>query len=125
MGITLVDNEKSDNRFDINFWHWRAIVEAVRRLEVLPEAVVDGLHEPMCCNGLTTAQARAISSALCQQVLTALADGERLLLHGEVTTEPDNQVFHKIGVERNYSTDRQVLQQFADYCETCNGFQVI
>src|SRR5262245_49650498 len=45
MGMTLFDQKTDAVVFDVNFWHWRAIVEAVRSLGVVPEARVDALHD--------------------------------------------------------------------------------
>jgi len=38
MGVTLFDLATDDVIFDVNFWHWHAIVEAPRSLDVLPDA---------------------------------------------------------------------------------------
>jgi hypothetical protein len=58
--------------------------------------------------------------------LPTLDDDERLLLDGRRTTEPDDGTFYREPAEqhRNYSTDRRVLAEFANCCETCGGFRV-
>lgn len=124
MGISLIDNTNEGNYFDINFWHWRAIVEVVHKLQVLPVDVVKGLHEPFTGSGLSVEQARMVSVALREHLLPQLVEGERLLFDGTTCMEPDDGVFHRVEIEQNYSTNREVLERFAVYCETCAGFEV-
>jgi hypothetical protein len=123
--MTLFDQKTDAIVFDINFWHWRAIVEAIRSLKVLPEARVDALHEQF--NGeLAEAEARAVAAAIREQLLPTLGEGERLLLDGGRTTEPDDGTFYRDPAEqhKNYSTNRRVLEEFAQCCEVCGGFRV-
>lgn len=126
MGVSLFDRETNEIVFDINFWHYRAIVEAIRSLGVLPDEKVDSLHESWQENGLSSEEARLVAKGLRSQLLPTLADEERLLLDGRRTTEPDDGTFYKEPgeVHKNYSTNREVLEKFAQTCETCNGFTV-
>lgn len=122
--ITLFDQNSGEIIFDINFWHWRAIVEAVRSLHVLAEPRVDALHEQFL-GELTAEEARAVGAAIRERLLPTLGDGDRLLLDQSRTQEPDDGTFYK-GAEahRNYSTNRKVLESFAGCCEVCGGFRV-
>lgn len=126
MGITLFDRETDEIVFDINFWNYRAIVEAVRSLGALPEETVDALHEAFQQTGLTTEEARRVGAALRTQLLPALRDDERLLLDGTRTTTPDDGTFYREPSEqhRNYGASREALEKFTRCCETCNGFWV-
>lgn len=126
MGITLLDLEVRELAFDINFWHWHAIVEQVRRLNTLPHDVVEGLHHPFCGNGLTKDQARSVALELRTRIIPALAPGERILLDGQRTLTPDDGVLHRdpAHLDRNYSTTREALLRFAGFCEATNGFTV-
>lgn len=125
MGVTLFDRKDDDHAFSINFWHWRAIVEVVRRLELLPPATVDGLHEPFCGNGLSRVEAMRVAEAIDTTVLPSLTGAMRVLLDGTTTEAPDDGRFNKGDEARNYSTNRDVLQGFAKYCRTCSGFDVM
>jgi hypothetical protein len=126
VGVSLFDRKTNDIVFDVNFWHYRAIVEAVRSLRVLPDATVNSLHELWQDNGLSAEEARLVAAAIRSRLLPALADDERLLLDGRRTTEPDDGTMHYDPAEqhKNYSTNRCVLEEFATCCETCNGFSV-
>jgi len=125
MGVTLFDQESNDIVFDVNFWHWRAIVEAVLSLGVLPPARVDALHEPFTSE-LTREEARSVAVAIRGRLLPTLGNEERLLLDGRRTTDSDDGTFHRDPAEqhKNYSTNSQVLEEFTKCCETCNGFRV-
>jgi hypothetical protein len=125
MGMTLFDQKTNKIVFDTNFWHWRAIVEAVRRLNVLPDSRVDLLHEAWI-GELTEGEAREVAVAIRERLLPTLSEGERLLLDGCRTNEPDDGIMHYDPAEqhKNYSTDRRVLEEFTTCCETCGGFRV-
>jgi hypothetical protein len=126
MGVSLFDRETDEIVFDVNFWHYRAVVETVRSLGVLTDEQVDLLHESWQDTGLTTEEARLVAAALREQVLPTLGENERLLTDGQRTTEPDDGTFHRDPEEqhKNYGTNRRVLERFAECCETCNGFRV-
>jgi hypothetical protein len=125
MGVTLFDQKTDAIVFDTNFWHWRAIVEAIRSLEVLPKTQVDALHEPFV-GELTESEVRAVAAAIREQLLPELREDQRLLLDGRRTTVPDDGTFHRDPSEqhKNYSTDRSKLEEFAKCCEMCSGFRV-
>jgi Fe2+ transport system protein FeoA len=125
VGMTLFDQKSDAIVFDVNFWHWRAIVEAIRSLGVLPEKRVDALHEQFV-GELTQEETRAVAVAIRERLLPTLADDERLLLDGRRTTEPDDGTFYRDPAEqhRNYSTNRRMLEEFVKCCETCGGFRV-
>jgi hypothetical protein len=124
MGITLSDRGRRLPPFFVNFWHWRTIVEAVRRLEVLPVGVVDRLHEQFTGSGLAETEARQVAAGITQALLTSLRAGDRLLLDGTVTQEVDDGTFHRVDEDENYGTNREVLAKFAAFCEACAGFDV-
>jgi len=132
MGITLTEEGTNATIFSINFWHWRAIVEAVRSLEVLPDARVFALHE-LSHGELTESESRIVATAIQERLLPTLADDERLLLDARLcldaqrTTEPDDGTLYRLPSDqhKNYSTTRAVLAAFAKACATCRGFRVM
>ncbi|MEI8197236.1 MAG: hypothetical protein WCI73_15165 [Phycisphaerae bacterium] len=126
MGVTPYDRKTKECVFDVNFWNWRPIVEAIRGLGVLPMERIDNLHLQFCGMGLSESEARTVAVAIRAKLLPTLKDKERLLLDGSRTTVPDDYKFHTepAGTHLNYGTDRQVLETFVICCETCNGFDV-
>jgi hypothetical protein len=125
VSVTLFDQKTNEISFNVNFWHWRAIVEAIRSLKILPTERVDRLHEPFI-GELSAEEAFRVGAALREYFILSLGENERLLLNGQKTTEPDDCVFHRDPYDqhKNYSTNREVLEKFADCCERCNGFRV-
>lgn len=126
MGISLTNLADPHARgFSVNFWHWRALVEAVRRLNVVPDARAAALHDPFCGHGLTQEEAGRVADALETQLLPTLAEEQRVLLDGRVTSEPDDSTFYKgEDAHRNYSTNREVLLTFIRFLRECSGFEV-
>jgi hypothetical protein len=123
--MTLFDQKTDTIVCDVNVWHWRAIVEAIRTLGIIPDKRVDALHEQFV-GELTKKEVRAVAAAIRERLLPTLTDDERLLLDGRRTTEPDDGTFYRDPAKqhRNYSTNRRTLEEFAKCCETCNGFRV-
>lgn len=126
MGVVLFDLSGDDHSFSVNFWHWHAIVEAIRAAGALPAERVDALHRPFV-GLLRQSEARAVAAALRTKILPSLSYDERLLLDGRRTTEPDDGKMHLIpeDLHRNYSTDRATLEEFAAFCRECDGFRVV
>lgn len=124
MGLSIHDLQTNELLFSVNFWHWRAIVEAIRSLSVVPESRVDSLHEP-CLGELTQEEARAVALAMKAVLLPSLKTGERLMLNGQ-HTEPDDGTFYRDPAEqwKNYGTDLETLTKFAQLCETSGGISV-
>jgi hypothetical protein len=125
VGVTLFDQKTNAIIFDVNFWHWRAIVEAIRSFGVLNAIRVDALHEQFA-GELTEPEARAVAAAIRERLLPTIADDERLLLDGRRTREPDDGTLYRDPIEqhKNYSTNRRVLEEFVRCCEICGGFRV-
>jgi hypothetical protein len=125
MGITLSDLETDAYLLSINFWNWRPIVEMIRSLGLLPQELVDSLHEPFV-GELTAAEAHAVAAEIRRVVLPALTAGQRVLLDGTRTTEPDDGTFHRAPADhaKNYGTTAAVLELFVRACEGSRGFRV-
>lgn len=123
MGIMLFDRKNQGHTFDVNSYHWRAIVEEIRRLSVLPNEVIDSLHEQFV-GGLSLDQAHLVAKSIREKVLPSLEPEQRILLDGARTTEPDDFTLYKTGTDRNYSTDARALEEFAEFCGQSDGFAV-
>lgn len=122
----LIDNETENVVFDVNFWHYRSLVEAIRSLKILPDDYVDRLHEPFTGAGLTKEECCMVASELRSRLLPSLEEDDRLLLDGTTTKTSDDGVFHKSDGEwqKNYSTNKRVLREFIDAIAASNGFMV-
>ena len=126
MTVGLLDNETEEFFFDVNFWHYRTLVETIRALAVLSDDCIDRLHEPFTGAGLTKDESRMVAEKLRSRVLPRLQEDDRLLLDGSTTKATDDGAFHRSEDDctKNYSTNRQVLVEFIQALEACNGFTV-
>ena len=126
MGVVLAGRSKTQPRLSMNFWNWRATVEAIRSCQLLAEAKVDALHEQFVGN-LSEDEAIRVAAAIRDSVLPKLGPRDRLLLSGETTSEPDDFEFHREPSEmhRNYGTSADILEKFAAFCEESGGFDVV
>lgn len=125
MSVTLYDDQTNRAIFRVNFWHWRAIVEAINRLDVLPRERIEAFHEPFW-GALTQADARIVAVALRERLLPIIGDRGRLLIDGQRTADSDDGIFHRSPDDqfKNYGTNARILGEFAECCATCNGFRV-
>jgi len=124
MGIWLDPRDETEDGFKLNFWHWRALVEEVRRLGVIDDERAQRLHEPFTGAGLNAKEVKQVAEAIESRTLRRLPDGHRLLIDGNTTEQPDDGTLHKVDVELNYSTNADVLRRFAVFCSTSGGFEV-
>ena len=125
MGIILEDIEDEEFVFVVNFWNWRAIVEAVRRLDVLPDDRVDALHGEFGQTEVSRNEAHQIGTAIRERLVPSLGNDGRVLIDGKRTTEPEDPALDWSDFDKNYSTNRRVLDEFATYCLTCAGFVIL
>ena len=131
MSVMLVDLQNREHTFSVNSYGWRGILEAVRRLDVVDEQTIDGLHEPFTGSGLDAAQAEAVAEAIEERLLPLLDEDDYLLLDGTITrTLPPKESQwmiiarqYRVDVARYY-TSAAWLRKFVAYCRSCSGFWV-
>lgn len=124
MGVDIADVRDRSRSLHANWWRWRPTVEVIRSLGLFDEDRLDHLS-----NGIgkfTEAEAQQIANALEQQVLPGVHQGQRVLLDGTVSNQPDNGIFYRTSEEqhRNYSADRDWLVQFIAFCKASGGLYV-
>ena len=126
MGIILADLGNRDHSWAPNYWTWRPIVEVIQLLNIVPKETAENLHEPYCGYGLSEAEARQVADAIEARVLPGIAVDQRMLLDGSATSARDDLVMHyePSSTWRNYSTSRESLVEFVQFCRTCSGFTV-
>jgi hypothetical protein len=126
MGFDLKDIGNEKRIIFVNFWNWRPTVEVLRRAGLLDAKRLDELHEQFSGTRVTKDEARAIARHLREKVLRNLPHTGRILLDGSITTAPDDGTFHKSPEysHKNYGAIRSWLEEFASFCETCDGFEL-
>ena len=124
MALTMIDFDDPAHRMRLNSWHWRALVEIVRGLGVVSDEEIEAMEDKRL--GLEREPARRVAVAIRDRVLPDLVAGERVMLDGSRMMEPDDGTFYREASEahRNYSTNREVLEEFAAFCERCGGFEI-
>ena len=124
MGLLLKNLDKSGGDLAVPYPHWRSIVEAVKRLEMLPPKTAEMLHHEFENSGLSQAEARAVAGALRERVLSQLGPEEKLCATGEMHERPWSMLsFHYTTDYKTY-TDHKTLTTFVEFCESCGGFEI-
>jgi hypothetical protein len=105
--------------------HYSGIVEAISSLGILSEDTSAKLHSCYQNCGLTTEEARLVAAALRNRILPLLEADDWLLPDG--TTMTDREIeprFDDLRAKHRGLTNRKVLEEFAQFCGTCNGFYI-
>ena len=125
MGFDITDLVDDNKILFVNFWNWRPTVEIIRAANLLDDERLEGLHQQISATRISRDEARAIARYLHKVVLPTLHPESRVRLDGTVTTEPDDGTFYRNpeDVSRNYSATRNWLENFANFCATCDGFK--
>ncbi len=125
MGFDLTDGADNERILLVNFWNWRPTVELVRAANIVDARRLEGLHQGMSATRISRQEARSIARYLRERVLPDLPPESRVLLDGTVTTEPDDGTFYRDNADShlNYSATRSWLEEFAEFCESCGGFE--
>jgi hypothetical protein len=122
MGVTLRPTEGEAIR--CNWWNWRPTVAFLLRRQ-LPYGEAREVAEATNGDILTLSADEALQAAhLVDEALARMARGERLLLDGSTTFEPDSGEFFRDPKQqvRNYSATKDWLVTFRDFCRRSKGF---
>jgi hypothetical protein len=127
MTFNLTDIGNDKRIIFVNFWNWRPTVEVLSRAGLSDEKRLAELSMQFSRARVTKDDARAIAHHLREKVLPNLPQAARILLDGSVTTAPDDGTFYKSPEDfhRNYGAIRSWLEEFASFCETCDGFELL
>jgi hypothetical protein len=106
----------------LNWSMWRPILEIIGDARIVDDATLDVMGSNNGC-AVTAAESVAIADAV-DAVVAAMPEDARLILGGEVTTEPDDFRLHRDHRERNYTIPRDLLRKFAAFSRASQGFNV-
>jgi hypothetical protein len=124
MGVGLTPNVRrsDDDILFVNWWTWRPLVALLRRHRVIDAPTAEALDLVYVTDfGLTAAQTVGVADFLDAYVQTH-RPGERVLLDGSTTTEPDTLQVYLDDWDKNYSVDVDWLTEFAAFCRRSGGF---
>ncbi|MEX2213185.1 MAG: hypothetical protein WD768_03590 [Phycisphaeraceae bacterium] len=116
----LAEGDVDDLR--VNSWRWGATVPLIQKSGVLEPGVeifgqrVVVVRQESC---------QKLADWLEENVLADLPQGARIKLDGEVTSEPDDHVFHRENLDQNYSVDREWLLEFVSFLRVSGGFNTM
>jgi hypothetical protein len=104
---------------------WHPTVEILRRAELVDFDKRLFLELKLSGVRFSKAEATAIAHHLRSHILPPLSPESRIWLDGSATDEPDTGELYRTpeDMDKNYSASRDWLEQFADFCETCGGFE--
>jgi hypothetical protein len=124
MGVDIHNLGDRSRWLHASWWQWRPAVELIRSLRLFDEKRLDDLSNG--CGQITATEARQLAAALEEQVVSTLRSGQRVLLDGSVTAEPDDGTFYRSPEEqhRNYSADYDWLVAFVTFCKESDGLHI-
>jgi hypothetical protein len=120
----VLDLEDETSSLKVNVWNWRPTLVLLERFRVLEPEMIERMGFNGGSGSATKAEARAIAREL-KPLLGLIGEGDRVLLDGSTTGQPDDFVFHRDDLEKNYGATREWLEKFMVFCEHCQGFQVL
>ncbi len=126
MGFCLTDLVDENRNVFVNFWNWRPTVELIGSFEILDEERLDLIGQQCLGAKISKEEAFQIGTRIRAQILPNLTDDQRILLDLTSTTEPNDRKFHQGNDwHKNYATSKKWLEQFSEFCLTCEGFSIL
>jgi hypothetical protein len=108
----------------VNKWNWHPTIELLVRAGIFTGERSEPLHYN-CGGDVTEVEVIKIHEFLSEYLLST-APGQRLLIDGKTTSEPDTfEMFRGPEWDKNYSATFEWLQSFRDFCKVCGGFSVL
>jgi hypothetical protein len=144
LGVILADLGNREHDIQVNWWTWRPTAQLIGRVLRLRPDVVERLQVNGAGARISRKQARRVATYLRRQLLPAMVPDSRLLLDGEVITQPqpptveytadgpvavdkDGQSARPLTDEEEFalwSATPSWLGEFASFCESSSGFVV-
>ena len=107
----------------VNVWYWGATVPLIHQSEIFEfgtEVFRGSVMVVAKRDGCVL-----LADWLEKNVLDSLPVGSRIMMSGEVTTEPNDGTFHREDTAKNYSVDREWLLKFVTFLKECGGFYTL
>lgn len=126
MSFTLIDQGQENFEFTASVWQWKAAVELLRSYDIVSEGTLRQMAYNATGVKVSMDDAAAIASKVRNETLPKMGVGKRMFGDLTITDAPDDMTLHRDSDEqwKNYSVTHEWLEDFADFCERCKGFQV-
>jgi hypothetical protein len=122
--VAFILDSPSGGQLHVNKWNWHPTVELMARAGLITRERAEHLHYN--CGGEITADEALQIAGFLNSYVRSMSPGDRLLIDGKVTGEPDTFELHRgEDWDKNYSATLEWLQKFQDFCATCGGFSVL
>ena len=126
MSFTLHDLGSEGFEFNANVWNWKAALDVIKGLDILPENKVRQMGYNAMGVKVDIEDAHLIGHKLRDEILPKLEPNKRMFADGTVTDEPDDGTIYRDDDEqwKNYSIDRDWVKDFSEFCLRSKGFQI-
>lgn len=126
MSFTLLDLGSENYEFSSNVWHWKTALEIIKSFDLLSGGQVRQMEYNATGVRIEADDAHLIGEKIRDVILPKLVPNKRIFMDLSITDTPDDGTMYKDGDEhwKNYSADREWLEEFSDFCLKSKGFQV-
>jgi hypothetical protein len=124
MGVVLSPKTADVESLYASFWTWRPVVGLLQDASVINLQGIGPIPESFLWAEVDAEQAERIADFL-DIFIQKLGADQRVLLDGSITDVPDtNELYWDEEWHKNYSTHKQWLISFRDFCRVSGGFTV-
>ena len=126
MSFTLHDLSSEGFEFNANVWNWKAALDVIKGLDVVPENKVRQMGYNAMGVKVDLEDAHLIGQKLRDEILPKLQPNKRMFADGTVTDEPDDGTIYRDEDDqwRNYSINHDWVKDFSEFCLRSKGFQI-
>ena len=112
--------------FNANVWNWKAALEVIKNLDIFSENRVRQMGYNAMGVKVDLEDAHLIGQKFRDEILPKLEPNKRMFSDGTITDEPDDGTIYRDEDEqwKNYSIDRDWVNDFSDFCLQSKGFQI-
>lgn len=126
MSFTLIDLSSEKYEFRANVWNWKPTLEIIKSFDLIDEGKLRQMNYTATGAQFSLEEAQSIGEKIRDEILPKLEPNKRIFADLSITDTPDDGTLHKDGDEqwKNYSTNHDWLEEFAEFCLKSKGFQV-
>jgi hypothetical protein len=121
VSFILIDRGDCNHDLQINGWHWRTVLELLRIHNSLPESTIERMGIGGIGTTLEKSELNSVSAVL-RKIIPDLSPDEWILPDGAVTNNPeDPKLLSGLQNDAAYRTNRLVLEEICEFCDTAAG----
>ena len=127
MSFTFIDSGSPNNEIHTNVWNWKPTLEIIKDLDVIGEARVRQMGYNATGFSVSQEEAGQLGKGIREKYLSKMTPQHRVRTDLSITDEPDDGTLYRgddSQAWKNYSATYAWLEEFADFCLKCKGFQI-